>query len=131
MASLSNPSLQIDLLTGSPTYKVTATVNVQLDPFETFLVNAGLPLQLQSKLWGNDGGLNGADDSLVSFTPQSVTRPGTYTFTANFARGTLNEDNSWFDDRDEVYSRFSLVSGSNLFPINVPSIASPDITGYF
>jgi hypothetical protein len=132
MANLSNPTFQIDILTGMPNdYRVTGSVKVELSPFETFLVNAGLPLKLQSTLWGDDGGFNGADDNLFSFSTQNITAPGTYTFSAIVRRGVLNEDDSLFDKRDEVYNRFSLVSGSNLFPINVSPINSPTITGTF
>jgi hypothetical protein len=111
-------------------YQVSGTVNVELTPFETFLVNAGLPLQLQSNLWGDDGGFNGADDFLFSFTTQNITAPGTYAFNAIIPRGVLNEDSSIFDNTDEVYNRFSLVSGTNLFPLNV-AMNSPTITGRF
>lgn len=131
MATLSNPTFEIDILTGLPNdYQVRGTVNVELTPFETFLVNAGLPLNLQSNLWGDDGGLNGRDDHLFSFTTQSITAPGTYSFSAIVPRGVLNEDSSFFDNRDEVYNRFSMISGSNLFPLDVAT-NSPTITGRF
>jgi hypothetical protein len=130
MANLSNPTLQIDILTGQSTVQVTGTVYVELSPFETYLVSAGLPLQLESKLWGNDGG-GGEDDLLYSLSTLNITGPGTYTISANLPKTVLNEDNSWSDKRDEVYSVFNLVSGTNLFPINVPSSRSPDIQGYF
>jgi hypothetical protein len=132
MASLSNPHFQIDILTGMPNdYVVTGTVNVELSQFEMFLVNAGLPLELESNLWGDDGGLNGADDHLVSFTAQKITGPGTYSFSTTVPIGKLNEDHSWFDQTDEIYNRFSMVSKSELFPITVQPINSPTITGDF
>jgi len=130
MATLSNPTFQVDILTGSPNVKVTGTVNVVLDQFETFLVNAGLSLKLESELWGNDGGFNGADDYLFTLPSQNITKPGTYTFTATIAKGILNEDDSLFDKKDEVYNKFRMVSGTNLFPVNVVA-KSPDIQGYF
>jgi hypothetical protein len=131
MASLSNPTFEIDILTGMPNdYQVKGTVNVEFTPFETFLINAGLPLQLQSQLWGNDGGNGADDDYLFSFTPQNITAPGTYSFSAIVSRGVLDEDNSLFDNRDEVYNRFNLVSGTNLFPVNIVT-RSPEISGYF
>jgi hypothetical protein len=130
MATLSNPTFQVDILTGSPNVTVTGTVNVVLDQFETFLINAGLPLRLESELWGNDGGLNGADDYLFTLPSQNITKAGTYTFSATIPKGILNEDNSWFDQRDEVYNKFRMVSGSNVFPVNVVA-KSPDIHGYF
>jgi len=132
MANLSNANFQVDILTGMPdTYQVTGTVNVELSQFETNLVVLlGLPLELQADLWGEDAGLNGTDDHLFSFTSQSVTRPGTYTFSAIVPRGVLNEDSSWFDNTDEVYNRFTLTSGSNFFPVNIAT-NSPEITGIF
>jgi hypothetical protein len=130
MATLSNPTFQVDILTGSPNVKVTGTVNVVLDQFETFLVNSGLPLRLESQLWGEDGGFNGADDLLFSFSSQNITKAGSYTFSATIPKGVLNEDNSLFDRRDEVYNKFRMVSGSNLFPLNVTA-NSPTIYGYF
>jgi hypothetical protein len=131
MANLSNPNFQVDILTGMPdNYQVTGTVNVELSPFEAYLVNVGLPLQLQSDIWGEDAGFNGTDDHLFSFTSQSITGPGTYTFSAIIPRGVLNEDSSWFDNRDELYDRFTLTSGSNFFPVNIAT-NSPEITGIF
>jgi len=129
MATLSNPTFQVDILTGETTVKVTGTVNVALSPFETSLVSLGLPLTLQAQLWGNDGGA-GKDDLLYSLSSQSITAPGTYTFSATLPKSVLNEDNSWHDKRDEVYSLFRMTSGTNLFPLNVSS-RSPDIQGYF
>lgn len=132
MARLSNPTFQIDILTGMPNdYQVTGTVNVELDQFETNLVNLlGLPLYIESNLWGEDSGPN-KEDHLFSFTTQRITAPGTYRFSAIIPRGVLNEDNTIFDKRDEVYNTFSMVSGSNLFGINVQPINSPTITGTF
>jgi hypothetical protein len=156
MATLSNPTFQIDILTGMPNdYRVRGTVNVELTPFEMSLINMGLPLQLQSNLWeddessearnGNDppiggfgyigkitGGEDGKDDLLFSFTTQNITAPGTYTFEATVPRNVLNEDASFWagNNRDEVYNKFSLVSGSNLFPLNIAT-NSPLIIGLF
>jgi len=141
MASLSNPTFEIDILTGMPNdYRVRGTVNVELSPFEMFLVNSGLPLQLQSNLWGNDsafydGDASKPDHQLFSFTSQNITAPGSYTFDAIVPRGVLDEDRLriFFTNiplRDEVYNKFSLVSGTNLFPLNI-STNSPTITGLF
>jgi hypothetical protein len=130
MANLSRQGLQIDILTGMPDhYRVTATVNVELSQFETFLISNGLPLQLHSTLWGEDSGSN-KDDNLFSFSTQTITSPGIYTFTANVHRGVLNEDNTIFDKRDEVYNRFTMVSGTNLFPLNI-GVNSPTVWGSF
>jgi hypothetical protein len=131
MATLSNPTFQVDILTGVSTVDVTGTVYVDLSPFETFLVNAGLPLKLQSDLWGNDGDNGADDDHLISFTPLSITAPGTYTFKATIPTGVLNEDNAWNDKRDEVYNVFRITSETNLFPLPNIVARSPEIQGYF
>lgn len=133
MASLSNPRFQVDILTGMPNdYQVTATVNVELSSFESFLVGNGLGLELRSTLFGDDGGFlsGGKDDNLFSFSTRSITAPGTYTFQAIVPRGVLNEDNSLFNKDDEVYSKFTLTSTTNLFPLNT-EVKSPLITGKF
>jgi hypothetical protein len=133
MATLSNPTFQVDILTGMPNdYRVRGTVNLELTQFETFLINAGLPLRLESNIWSEDAGeIERTDDLLFSFSSQSITAPGTYQFEAIIPRGILNEDSSLFDNSDEIYNRFSLVSGTNLFQINVAPINSPIITGRF
>ena len=80
------------------------------------------------------GGEDGKDDLLFSFTTQSITAPGTYTFEATVPRNVLNEDISFFgsgNTRDEVYNKFSRVSGSNLFPLNNIATDSPLIIGLF
>lgn len=131
MASLSNPNFQIDVLTGLPNdYRISGNVTVELTQFETFLVNAGLPLQLQSHVWGEDGGLYGRDELLFSFPSQNINAPGTYRFEAIVPRHVLNEDRSIFDQTDEISNRFKMVSGSNFFPLNVETLA-PDIIGKF
>jgi hypothetical protein len=130
MASLSNPNLQIDILTGEPNVRVTGTVHVELSQFETFLVNAGLPLYLESSLWGNDGGLTGRNDHLFSLPTQQITAPGIYTFSAILPSETLNEDDGFGNRGDEVFKLFRMVSGTNLFPVNVEA-RSWDIKGYF
>ena len=135
MATLSRPTLKIDVLTGERSHRVTATVNVQLTRAEEALINPGggrpgIPVNLKSNLWGDDGGLTGADDNLFLFPLQRITRSGTYTFTANVSRSVLNEDSGLFND-DEIYNRFSLVSGSSIFPINAIAINSPTIKGQF
>jgi hypothetical protein len=131
MANLSNPTLEIDLITGLPDQAiVTATVNVELEPFDTFLIAGGLDLELRSELKGEDGGLNGTDEGLYLFPTQNITTGGTYTFQAIVSLGTLNEDRGLFNGGDEVYNNFSLVSTSNLFPLNT-QLSSPIIEGSF
>jgi hypothetical protein len=118
MATLSNPTLQIDPLTGT-TYRVTAKVTVQFTPWELSLINpgsgrAGLPVKLKSNLWGYDGDdrdREGADDSLLLFPTRNITRSGTYTFSKDVSGRILNEDIG-LRSQDEIYNAFSLVSES-------------------
>jgi hypothetical protein len=101
----------------------------------------GLPLKLQSNIWADDtspvalaegpspSDYGNSDDFLFSYTTQNITAPGTYAFNAIVPRWRLDEDNSWAGERDEAYNRFSLVSISNLFPMNNIEINSPTVTG--
>jgi hypothetical protein len=131
MATLSNPTFEIDLLTGMPDMAtVIATVNVELEPLDTFLIAGGLGLELRSELRGEDGGLNGTDENLYYFPSQNITSGGTYTFEATVSLGTLNEDRGLFNGGDEVYNSFNLVSTSNIFPLNT-QLSSPVIEGSF
>jgi len=142
MATLSNPTFQVDVLTGMPyDYHVSGTVNVELSPFEIFLIQMGHPLKLQSNIWADDtspvalaegpspSDYGNSDDFLFSYTTQDITAPGTYAFNAIVPRWRLNEDNSWAGERDEAYNRFSLVSISNLMPMYNIEINSPTVTG--
>jgi hypothetical protein len=122
-------------------YRVSGTVNVEFAPYEISLIKMGFPLQLQCNIWADDtsplaltdgpspSDYGSSDDFLFSFTAQNITAPGTYAFNAIVPRWLLNEDNSWAGERDEAYNRFSLVSGSNLFPSNNIVINSPTLTG--
>lgn len=138
MATLSKANLEIDLLNGRPNYaKVTATVKVNLDQFDEFLLSGGLHLDLQSSVLG--GGPIGdilrpnvqENDLLFSFPNQKITAAGTYTFSKVVPRRLLDEDQSSFDDRDEILTSFSLVSKNPLFPLNTISVKSPIVTGKF
>lgn len=122
MATLSNPTLKIDPLTGT-TYRVTAKVTVQFTPWELSLIDpreAIVDVQLKSTLWGYDGGeLNlGGDDKLFSFPIRNITKSATYTFSAEVSSSVLNED-SRVGSQDEIYNKFILVSQS---PPTVPSV---------
>ena len=142
MATLSNPTFQVDTLTGMPYYYlVSGSVTVGFTPSEISLIQAGFPLQLQSNIWADDtsslaltdgpspSDYGNSDDLLFSYTIQNISAPGTYTVNAIVPRWRLDEDNSWAGERDEAYNRFSLVSGSNLFTLNPIVINSPTVTG--
>jgi len=142
MATLSNPTFQVDILTGmTHDYRVSGTVNVELTPSEMYFIQMGFPFQLQSNIWADDTSFlaltdgssptdyGHSDDLLFSFTTQNITVSGTYAFNAIVPRWLLNEDNSWAGERDEAYNRFSLVSGTSLSLSNNIAINSPTVTG--
>jgi hypothetical protein len=142
MATLSNPTFQVDALTGMPShYLVSGTVTIGLDPFEISLIQMGYPVQLHSNIWADDtsplaladgpspSDYGNSDDLLFSYTIQNISAPGNYTVNAIVPRSLLNEDNSWAGERDEGYNRFSLVGGSNLFQLNSIAINSPLVMG--
>jgi hypothetical protein len=135
MATLSNPTLEIDALTGE-TYRVTAKVNVQFTPTELYWMNPSrgrgvVSVELKSNLWGYDGGdfLLGGDDNLFSFPTRKMTKSATYTFSAVVARSVLNEDSFLFNP-DEIYNKFSLVS-NNTTKVPYRARNSPIIEGDF
>ena len=142
MATLSNPTFQVDGVTGMPYhYLVSGTVTVGLTPFEISLIQMGFPVQLQSNIWADDtsplaltdgrspSDYGNSDDLLFSYPIQNISAPGNYTVNAIVPRWLLDEDNYWVGERDEGYNRFSLVSGSNLFPSNSIVINSPPVMG--
>ena len=133
MASLSNPGLNINLVSGSSNADTVATIRVALTPFELFLINnAGLRLRLRCRLWGEDSGLTGDDDNLFTYPPQLINGAGEFTFRAPVSRATLDEDSGFLGagEGDEIYARFTLQSLEPSFPINV-SARSRNITGEF
>ncbi|MFN6485836.1 MULTISPECIES: hypothetical protein [unclassified Nostoc] len=127
MATLSNPTLSIDIFTNSEP-SVSVTVDVRLTSFETFLIENEVGFQLRAKLVGDDGGLNPRDNDLFLFPTQNITSAGTYTFQSTLSYSTLNEDSSLFNKGNEIFANFSLTSTEQMFPLNV-SISSPSIEG--
>jgi hypothetical protein len=123
MATLSNPTLQVDILTGSYMARVTATVNVGIDMFDLFPFSV---IELGLSVLGKDGGFNGGDDDLLLFPKQTVNGGGLYTFSGVVPRAWLDEDNG----NDEIYSRFDLLNRDSPFPFNVVT-TSPIVTGEF
>jgi hypothetical protein len=145
MATLSNPTFQVDTLTGMPSdYRVWGTVTVGLTPFENSLIQMGYPLYLQSNIWADDtssialaegpspSDTNNTNDLIFAyFANQPITGPGTYTVSAIIPRRVLDEDNYWSGERDEAYNTFYLESRSNPFPshIDYTWTRSPTVTG--
>ncbi|MDQ0586877.1 hypothetical protein [Variovorax paradoxus] len=129
MPSLSQPSLRVTLISGTSQAKVDATVRVNLDNFEENLVkNLGLKFKLGCRVWGEDSGFNGADDSLFSISSKTVTADGVYTFNRIVSRDSLDED--WVGN-DEVYARFSCQSTTPGFPLAASPVRSAAISGDF
>jgi hypothetical protein len=127
MANLSNPTLTIKLISGTNNADVTATVVVKLTAFELNLVkNLGLKFKLKARLWGQDGGFNGGDDDLFSFSTQTISAGGTFTFKTTVSRNVLDED--W--GNDEIYAKFTLQSAEPIFALSI-SKTSPVISGNF
>jgi hypothetical protein len=109
---------------------VSATVRVVLDPYLKFLVNHDIvDLTLQSTLWGIDGGFN-RNDHLFNFPNYEITREGYYTINKQVSRSLLNEDRSWFDNRDEIRATIKVTSSNSAFPVNKETW-TPIVTGYF
>lgn len=128
MAQMSNPTLKIQLISGTSNADVTASVRVSLDSTEESLVKlVGLKFKLRCRLWGEDGLLN-SDDVIYSFPAKTVVADGTYTFHKTISRDTLDED---WEGNDEVYAKFSITSSSPIFPLSVPPMQSPTIHGNF
>jgi hypothetical protein len=119
MPNLSRPGFiihpLIDPVTGnSYQSEVTALVDVELTPSDMALIQSGRPLTLESSFWGDDGQFNGGDDFLFLFTPQNITESRTYTFKQVVYSSVFNEDNSFFDDQDEIYDRFIVTTPRRL-----------------
>ena len=102
-----NPTLQVDFLTGSDMANVTLTVNLGSIPSNFQFI------EVEGSVWGLDGGFNGGDDSLLLFPKQTFLPPTLptansaviVTFSGVVPRAWLDEDNG----SDEIYSRFDIV----------------------
>ena len=139
MATLSNPTLKIDLLTGT-TYRVTAKVRVDFTPQELSWINpgsgrSGLSVKLKSDLWGSDIGepALGDNDHLLTFPSRKITQSATYTFSKEVSGTVLNEDIAaarTIPQQDEIYNTFKLESAIPDL-IKDRSRNSPIIKGYY
>jgi hypothetical protein len=113
MPTLKNPTLRLELVSGTTQVKVTATVKVDFDPSEEAAIKLlGLKYKLKCRIWGEDDGFNGSDDSLFWMETKTITVDDTYTFIRKVDRSKLDED--W--GNDEIYARFFCQSTSLLFP---------------
>ena len=122
--ALRDPQLGIQTFSYTNQAEVTATVRVELSPFVRFLIEEDLvDITLQSSVWGIDGGFFGRNDHLFNFSDQLITGEGTYTFRTYVNRRVLNEDNSWFNQGDEIAAKFSLTSSD-------PAVAGVNLTAW-
>ncbi len=129
MPTLSNPTLQINLVSGTSQVKITAGVKVAFDSVEeNFIKLLGLKFKLRCRLWGEDGGFNGGPDPIVWLPSKIVTADGTQTFTKTMDRSLLDED---WEGNDEIYARFTCQSTTPSFPLPAAPVNSATITGNF
>jgi hypothetical protein len=137
MPTLSNPTLDIDILTGTTNYLVTAKVRVDFTSRELSRINPpsgepGISVQLRSQLWGSDRGepTLGDNDQLLTFPTRNITRSQTYIFSRVVSGTVLNEDIGRLPERDEIYNTFRLVSAAPEL-ISNRLRNSPIIRGYY
>jgi hypothetical protein len=129
MPVLSNPSLRLELVSGTSDVKVTAAVRVKFDPVEeAFIKLLGLKFKLRCNVRGEDGGFNGPDDALFSIASKIIVKDDTYTFMRKVNRDSLDED---WEGNDEIYARFRLASTTPSLPMAAVPVDSPTITGNF
>ena len=131
LPTLSKPTLQVDLLTGSDMANVTLTVNLGS-------ISSDFPsgVEVEGSVWGLDGGFNAGDDSLLLFPKQTFLPPTLpffnsaviVTFSGVVPRAWLDEDNG----NDEIYSRFDIVGRHKDSLNNITGvITSPVLRGEF
>jgi hypothetical protein len=108
MATLTTTKLTITSDDAKETSHCVVTCNVGFSPFELNDMKNGLRFKLDCTLWGDDSGLNGADDSLYTYGSQffdaSSTASETATFDVTVGTDLLNEDSG----TDEVYAQLTL-----------------------
>jgi hypothetical protein len=109
MATLTNTHLAITSDDEKKTSHCVVTCKVMFTTFELNDMKSGLRFKLDCTLWGDDSGLNGADDSLFTYGSQffpdaSSTASETATFDVTLGTSLLNEDAG----TDEVFAKLSL-----------------------
>jgi len=129
MPVLSSPTLSLTLVAGTSNVKVAASVKVSFDdPEETLMKLLSLKYKLRCRIYGEDSGFNGADDSLFSIASKTITGDGTYKFEKTVNRSSLDED---WEGNDEIYAKFSGQTTSASFPFVTHPKQSDSITGNF
>jgi hypothetical protein len=129
MPTLSNPTLRLELVSGTTNVKVTATVRASFNAVEENVIKLlGVKFKLRCNVRGEDSGFNGADDPLFSIASKTIVEDGTYSFVRTINRNTLDED---WEGNDEIYARFRLASTTPSLPMAANPVDSPTITGNF
>jgi hypothetical protein len=135
MPQLSNPTLNIRLIAGTSNVEITASVKVNFFPNEEAIMKL-FPLvkyTMSCRLFGEDGGLNGADDPLFLVTSvgsKKINADKTHSFKRTVNRDSLDED---WEGNDEIYARFRCTAPTNAgFALNSATPKdSGTITGNF
>jgi hypothetical protein len=111
MATVTNTHLTITSDDKKETSHCVVTCKINFTSYELTEMKEGLRFKLDCKLWGDDSGLNGADNSLFTYSTQffadaSSTATETATFDATLGTSVLNEDFG----TDEVYAKAVLTN---------------------
>jgi len=126
MPVLSNPKLKIQSTAGSSQMKVTTSVTVAFSAAEKHITEVlNLKFKLASRVWGEDSGFNGGDDSLFSLATKTITRGGNYEFVRSVDRSMLDED---WEGNDELFARFAL--NAVAFPMSASAQSSTQVGNY-
>jgi hypothetical protein len=108
MATLTTTNLSITSDAEKKTSHCVVTCKVGFTSFELNDMKNGLRFKLDCTLWGDDSGLNGADDSLYTYGSQffdaSSKASETATFDVTVGTDLLNEDSG----TDEVFAQLTL-----------------------
>src|SRR5580700_6543151 len=109
MATLTTTNLSITSDAEKKTSHCVVTCKVGFTSFELNDMKSGLRFKLDCTLWGDDSGLNGADDSLFSYGSQffpdaSSTASETATFDITLGTSLLNEDSG----TEEIFAKLGL-----------------------
>lgn len=111
MAKVTDTHLTITSDERKETSHCVVTCKVNFTSFELSEMKEGLRFKLDCQLWGDDSGLNGADNSLFTYSTQffpdaSPAATETATFDATLGTSVLNEDVG----SDEIYAKAVLTN---------------------
>jgi hypothetical protein len=126
MATITNAQLSITIDANKKTARPVVRCTVNFTPLELCQMKTckeGPWFKLKCQLWGEDGGLTGADDFLftyptVFYFPDSTPNASeSRTFDVTVGQGVLDED--WGED--EVYAKVLLTNLSSLVQVTKKS----------